>query len=184
MRDIILVPEAEATRIFSMNSPLPHQSWVRIRKGRYRNDLGYVLSCDGNTADILVVPRERPYDLPDERSQNIRALFNWQTAYDAGLDLTALANSRNNITAFQYNNTSYFTGLLRLLLMPENLERVLLPDLDELSLFAQAGIDSSLVQESCILFSSPFWKEGDVVRSSSPELLGKIATVISVEFGQ
>ncbi|KAG9308195.1 hypothetical protein JVU11DRAFT_12290 [Chiua virens] len=178
--DITLVPPSEANQIFSAGVTLPRRSWVQIRRGAYKSDLGYVLNCNGDTADVLVVPRKRPYDLCEEKSQNTRALFDWQTAHEVGLQLIAIENSKG-VTAFQCQDISYFAGLLRLSLMTNELERVAIPHPEEFLLHAQAGIDPSLVEESSVLFSSQFWVEGDVVRSSSPELLGQRATVVSVD---
>lgn len=183
VHDIILVPPEEASQIFSGSPSLPCRSWVRIRRGKYRKDLGYVLTCNDDMADVLVAPRERPYDSPEEKSQNIRALFNWHTAHAAGLTLTAIGNSRD-ITAFECNGISFFAGLLRLSVMKDELERVLIPHMDEMFLHLQSGIDPELVEESCVLFSSQFWREGDTVRSSSSELRGERAAVVAVNLDQ
>lgn len=179
VRDITLVPPTEAARIFTTKPPFPSRCWVRIRKGKYKDDLGYVLSRDGDTVFVLVAPRERPYD-PPQGPRNTRALFDWQTAYDAGLQLSVIQNSRE-ITAFQYNDTSYFAGLLRLSLTNEDLEHVSIPHPEQFLLHAQARIDPHLVEESHVLFSAQFWAEGDVVRSSSPELFDQKATVTAVD---
>ncbi|KAF8131369.1 hypothetical protein EV363DRAFT_1165509, partial [Boletus edulis] len=179
VQDIILVPPVEAARIFAMKPTLPCRCWVRIKRGKYKNDLGYVLSCEGDMVSVLVAPQERLYDTLGGTPNN-RALFDWHTAHDAGLELIPIANSWD-ITAFQYKDTSYFVGLLRLLLMTEGLERVPMPHPDQILLHAQAGIDPSLVEESYLLFSALFWIEGDVVRSSSPKLLHQRATVAAVD---
>ena len=183
VHNIILVPPEEATQIFSASPTLPCRSWVRIRRGKYKTDLGYVLTCDDDMVDVLVVPRERPYDLPEEKLQDIRALFNWHTAHEAELTLTAIANSKD-ITAFQCNGASFFCGLLRLSLVKDEVERVLIPHVDEIFLHLQSGIDPELAEKSCVLFSSQFWREGDIVRSSSPELLGERAAIIDVNIHQ
>ncbi|KAG6373727.1 hypothetical protein JVT61DRAFT_5864 [Boletus reticuloceps] len=118
----------------------------------------------------------------------IRPMSSWcrasvPTTAPAGLDLTVIVNSME-ITAFQRGNFSYSAGLLRLPLKLEHLEWVVLPDMEELFFFHQAGVDPSLVEESHVLFSSQFWIKGDAVRSSSPQILGKIARVMSVQFDQ
>ena len=138
---------------------------------------------DNDTADVLVVPWERPYDSPKEKSQNTRVLLDWQSAYEAGLTLTAIVNSRD-ITAFECNGASYFTGLLRLLLVKDQLEWALIPHMDEMFLHYQSGIDLELVEDSCVLFSSQFWREGDIVQSSSSELLSERAAIIAVDIDQ
>ncbi|KAH0825889.1 hypothetical protein J3R83DRAFT_7696 [Lanmaoa asiatica] len=182
VREITVVPPEEGARIFSTEPSIPSRCWVRIRKGKYKDDLGYVLSCGGDRVLVLVAPRERPYD-PPQGPRNTRALFDWKTAYDAGLQLSVIENSRK-ITAFQHNNATYFAGLLRLSLISKDLERVLMPHPEQFLLHAQSGIDPHLVEESHVLFSAQFWIEGDVVRSSSPELLDQKATIAAVDLAK
>ena len=134
-------------------------------------------------ADVLVVPCERPYESPEEKSQSLRALFTWHTAYDAGLTLTMIANSRD-ITAFECNGASYFAGLLRLSLARDQLEWVFIPHADEMFLHYQSGIDPELAEDSRVLFSSQFWREGDIVRSLSSELLAERSAIIAVDIDQ
>ncbi|KAF8119846.1 hypothetical protein EV363DRAFT_1195229, partial [Boletus edulis] len=179
--NIVLVPPAEASRIFTTGPAFPCRSWVRIKSGEYRKDLAYVFTCDDDTVDVLVVPRARPYDIPGE--DNTRALFDWQTAYDAGLELPAIENSRD-ILAFKCNGCSYFVGLLRMSFLKDDLEHVLLPHPEEFVMFTDAGIDKSLMEETGRLFSSQYWIEGDSIQSYSPELYGQKATIVAVDHRQ
>ncbi|KAG9315565.1 hypothetical protein JVU11DRAFT_3195 [Chiua virens] len=179
MWDIILVPSEEAGHIFTARPTLPCPSWVQIQKGKYRRDIGYILNVHNDTIDILVVPCNRPYDLLEEKTQRRCALFDCHTAHNTQLDLTAIANTRNIIT-FRCNDANYFVGLLYLLLKIDDLERIIIPSPEEILMFGESGIDMPFVHQTCTLFSSQFWKEGDVVHSLFPELLSQKARVVTV----
>ena len=69
----------EVTALYSPHEVFASAFWVRVKCGIYKNDIGYVLSWDGNQVDILVTPRQRPYDT-DRR----KLLFNADAARLAG----------------------------------------------------------------------------------------------------
>ena len=81
-------------------------------------------------------------------------------------------------------DASYFASLLCLSLMRDSLNCMLIPHLDELLLYARARMDPFLAEESLVLFSSQFWVEGDIVCSSSTELLDQKATIVAVDLDQ
>lgn len=68
--------------------------------------------------------------------------------------------------------------------MKGKLEWVLMPYVDEIFLHYQSRINLELLEDSCVLFYSQFWKEEDNVWSLSSELLGETETIIAVEFDQ
>ena len=59
---ITLVPPEEVTLLYSPCEVFASAFWVRFKRGIYKNDIGYVLSRDGDRVDILITPRDRPYD--------------------------------------------------------------------------------------------------------------------------
>ena len=68
--------------------------------------------------------------------------------------------------------------------MKDQLKRVLIPHMNEMFLHYQSGIDLELAEDSHVLFSSQFRREGDIVQSSSSELLGERAAIITVDIDQ
>ncbi|KAG2085882.1 uncharacterized protein F5147DRAFT_781841 [Suillus discolor] len=60
----ILEEEHEAVERSSIKLPSP--SWVRIRHGKYKGDIGYVFDPDqlNHFVTVLIPPREFPYDMP------------------------------------------------------------------------------------------------------------------------
>ena len=69
IRQITLVPPEEVASLYSPREVFASTFWVRFKRGIYKNDIGYVLSWDGDRVDILVAPRDRPYD------SDLRKLF-------------------------------------------------------------------------------------------------------------
>ena len=78
-RKITLVPMEKVAALYSPHEVFASAFWVRVKCGIYKNDIGYVLSWDSNQVDILVTPRQRPYDT-DRR----KLLFNADAARLAG----------------------------------------------------------------------------------------------------
>ena len=62
VRNIVCVPTEEVVSLYSPCKLFTSAFWVQVKCGDYKNDIGYVLSQDGDQVDILVAPHERPYD--------------------------------------------------------------------------------------------------------------------------
>ncbi|KAF9233647.1 hypothetical protein BU15DRAFT_66401 [Melanogaster broomeanus] len=157
IRDIILLPDKEYGSF--------HCSWVRIKRGLYCNDIGYVLSGDKSSLELLVVPRQRPYDkidrdnVPEVRAQQQRErkLFDTNAAKDAGPSHSFPRDS---------------------------LEVVAIPHPDQISALVEAKVNPDLVHRSHLLFSSQFWKEGDLVRPDIGAFAGQRATILAVDLAK
>ncbi|KAI6010004.1 hypothetical protein EDC04DRAFT_2610409 [Pisolithus marmoratus] len=67
-KDIILLPPTEATSlsVFKAHQTLPVRTWVHIKKGPYKGDIGFVERSYPTNVVLIVAPRERPYDLPEQ----------------------------------------------------------------------------------------------------------------------
>ncbi|KAI5980469.1 hypothetical protein EDC04DRAFT_2618478 [Pisolithus marmoratus] len=74
-KDIILLPPTEATSlsIFKARQTLPVRTWVRIKKGPYKGDIGFVEQSYPTNVVLIVAPREHPYNLPKQCSE--KSLF-------------------------------------------------------------------------------------------------------------
>ena len=62
IRDIVHLPDDQYAAYISGAASIPLNSWVRVKWGWYRNDIAYVLCEDDTSVDVLIVPRERPYN--------------------------------------------------------------------------------------------------------------------------
>ncbi|KIM67432.1 hypothetical protein SCLCIDRAFT_20952 [Scleroderma citrinum Foug A] len=52
----------EVASLYSPREVFASAFWVQFKRGIYKNDIGYVLSRDGDRVDILVAPQDCPYD--------------------------------------------------------------------------------------------------------------------------
>jgi hypothetical protein len=62
IQDIVHLPDDQYAAYISDAGSIPLNLWVRVKWGLYRNDIAYVLCEEDTSLDVLIVPRERPYD--------------------------------------------------------------------------------------------------------------------------
>ncbi|KIM65443.1 hypothetical protein SCLCIDRAFT_22646 [Scleroderma citrinum Foug A] len=148
----------------------------KVKSGIYRNDVGYMLSRDGDQVSILVAPRQRPYD-----SGHQKLLFDADAARLAGYAIT-LDPSDTRAGVMSCDGLIYHKGLLRCSLLKKTLEVVELPHPDDLVLHSLAGIDPPLIHQTIKMFSAQFWQQGDLVCITEGELFNMSATILSVNF--
>ena len=80
-RKITLVPMEEVVALYSRREVFASTFWVWVKCGIYKNDIGYVLSRDSNQVNILVTPRQHPYDTDHQK-----LLFNADATQLAGME--------------------------------------------------------------------------------------------------
>jgi ribosomal protein L24 len=161
-------------------------SWVRILQGIYRHDIAYVISSNHDTCDVLVVPRRRPYDVIDdedilevkEQKRSEKNLFNPEAAQNAGLAVKFMDGIHE--CAGQY----FHCGLLRRSFAKSSIEAVEIPHPDRIAFFAEAQVDSVLVERTRVRFAAQCWKEGDLVRPLSGPFVGEQSVVVSCDSEQ
>ena len=166
----------EVTALYSPHEVFASAFWVRVKCGIYKNDIGYVLSWDGNQVDILVTPRQRPYDT-DRR----KLLFNADAARLAGHGV--MVGQQSNVCArvVTCGGLVYHQGLLCRSFSKKVLEVVELPHPDDLAPYSMAGINPPLVHWTIKMFSAQFWRRGDLVCLMEGELRNTLGPIISVD---
>ncbi|KIM58649.1 hypothetical protein SCLCIDRAFT_27917 [Scleroderma citrinum Foug A] len=60
IQEITLVPPEEAALLYSPCEVFASTFWVQVKCRIYKNDVGYVLSWDGDQVNILVAPQDHP----------------------------------------------------------------------------------------------------------------------------
>ncbi|KIM55528.1 hypothetical protein SCLCIDRAFT_30313 [Scleroderma citrinum Foug A] len=154
-RKITLVPTEEVAALYSPREVFTSAFWVWVKCGIYKNDIGYVLSRDGDQVDILVTPCQRPYDADRQK-----------LLFDA--DATRLAGHG-------------VMGLLHQSFLKKVLEVVELPHPNDLAPYSMAGINPPLVHWTIKMFSAQFWQQGDLVCLMEGELRNTLGPIISVD---
>jgi ribosomal protein L24 len=185
IRDITLLPDEEHAWFRKADISMRLHSWVRVRRGLYRNDIGYVLACNQTSSDLLLVPRQRPYDDIDEhdvpevkaQKRRERKLFDPTVAKNAAHSVLPF-NTRAGI--FRCNDVFYHRGLMRRTFPNDAFEVIGLPHPDDIALHAEAQVDPDLIHRTYLSFSYQFWKEGDLVRIRVGSFEGERATIVAV----
>ena len=92
VRNISHVPTEEVVSLYSPHELFTSAFWVWVKCGNYKNDIGYMLSQDGDQVDILVAPRERPYDNGSQKllfDTNVARLAGYAVIMDGPSDIHA-----------------------------------------------------------------------------------------------
>lgn len=180
------VPLHEWPRILSDMSeypPLSRGSWVRIKKGRYRNDVGVVLSCTAVCSSVLLIPRLE-YNWPSLWEKRRRASYRPRLS---GLFEPRLVQLQKfpavlieaSTRKYQYRSRTYSCGLLLVLIPTADL------DIDVVSISSTAA--GLFLQSEHPAIHPPSlprvtgwsFQEGEVVKCRSVQVEGVAAAVTS-----
>ena len=116
IRDIVRLPNDQYAAYISGAASILLNSWVHVKRGWYHNDIAYVLCEDDTSVDVLIVPRERPYDKIDGEDipgvtagkQREQKLFDPIIAKNAGYEVLPF---RHQDGIFRCKNMYYHHGL-------------------------------------------------------------------------
>ena len=179
---IVLLPPHEGSLLvmFKARKTLSTRSWVRIKNKRsvYNGDVGYVETSNESDAVVIVAPRQRPYDMPDQSGEKME--FDAQLARLTGLPLEPLLSSAGSEVGHTCGDQEFVHGLLRLHFLVEDLVHVELPHPDDIKYHMLANLDRPFIEETVHLFSAQFWREKDQVEIWEGGLKGKLATLSNV----
>ena len=145
---------------------LPHKDfafsfWVWIIRGLYKNDVGYVLLCNEDKVEILLVPQECPYDNNHGRRLQCGGNIRYQ-----GCDLWP-----PHLPA----------GVTPPVFCKADLGGSRSPHPDDLAFHHLAGINPPLIQQTVALFSVQLWQEGDLVCILQGEFVNTCGSVLAVD---
>ncbi|KAI6156513.1 hypothetical protein EDD17DRAFT_1764026 [Pisolithus thermaeus] len=162
-KEIILLSPAEATSLaaFEAQQMLPIQTWVRIKKGLYKGDIGFVERSDQTDVTLIVAPHERLYDLPQQSGE--KSLFSSELATLASLALEPITSPIGEDVGFRCGGHDFICGLLRLTVPTHSVVSVELPIPDDIAFHM-------------------FWRESDTVEICEGELSGSRGKLIDVEW--
>ncbi|KAI6094498.1 hypothetical protein F5141DRAFT_1069492 [Pisolithus sp. B1] len=180
--EIILLPPAEATSLaaFEAQQTLPIRTWVRIKKGLYKGDIGFVERSDQTDVTLIVAPREHLYDLPQQSGE--KSLFSSELATLASLALEPITSPIGEDVGFRCGGHDFICGLLRLTVPTHSVVSVELPIPDDIAFHMVANFERTFVEKTVHLFSAQFWRESDTVEICEGELSGSRGKLIDVEW--
>ena len=137
----------------------------------YEGDLGYVETSNEDTAIVIVMPRQWPYNIPKQSGKKME--FSVELAWLGSHHLVPILSASGTEIGYSCGEQQYVYGLLRLSLAVDTLELVNLPHLDNLKYHMLTGIDRPFVKQTMWLFSAQFWKEKDKMEIWEGNLKGK-----------
>ena len=173
-KPIIRLPSQKGSSLtaFQACKSLPRRSWVKIKKHLlYEGDLGYVETSNEDTAIVIVMPRQWPYNIPKQSGKKME--FSVELARLGSHHLVPILSASGTDIGYSCGEQQYVYGLLRLSLAVDTLELVNLPHLDNLKYHMLTGIDRPFVEQTMWLFSAQFWKEKDKMEIWEGNLKGK-----------
>ena len=181
-KEITLLPPEEAPSLasFKARQTLPARVWVRIKKGLYKGDIAFVERSNASEAVVVVAPRIRPYDLPQQKGE--KDLFSSELATLAGLSLVPISSATGVDIGFTCGDQDFVYGLLRLSLPVDFLTLIELPHPDDISFHVMANFEQPTVEETIHLFSAQFWRECDIVEIRGGDLHGVRGSLVDVEW--
>ncbi|KAG1765876.1 hypothetical protein EV702DRAFT_1050865 [Suillus placidus] len=108
MKEYLCISEEEREAVEHSNIKLPNPSWVRIKHGKYKGDIGYVFDPDQSNHFIMVlIPlQEFPYDMP----QGSVALLDQSHLPNDSTVSDILCDG--DIVGYSYKGQWYYGGLL------------------------------------------------------------------------
>ena len=133
------MPAEDIAALYSPCQDFALLFWVRVTCGTYKNDISYVVSWNGDKVEILLVPRERPYDNDHSR----KLLFDVEAARRAGCTVVEGTSGTGIVTC---GCLIYQQGLLHWSFVKQILEVVEAPHPDDLAFHHLAGIDPPLIR--------------------------------------
>ena len=175
--EYLRISEEECKLISTSSSTIRNPTWVRIKRGIYNNDIGYVFDSDQSNGfvAVLIPPRNFPYHMP----QYSVALFDRsRLPHDESVsDILR----EEQVVGWSYKGEQYYKGLLLKHFRSDHLELVDCPHIDDIRLHLQSGWDSPFLEKAKVAFSLQFLRAGDAVRVIRGDLCTCVATVISVD---
>jgi len=180
---LLLLQEGTSLKVYKSRKTLPGRSWVRIKQSAlYKGDVGYVETSDENNAVVIVVPRQRPYDIPEQSGERME--FSIELARLADLELEAIVSPSGAEIGFSCGEQQFVYGLLRLPLPLHSLELVELPHPDDIRYHVMADFDRQFVEQTLLLFLAQFWREKDKVEIKEGDLKGKTGTLGDIDWNK
>ncbi|KAI6131171.1 hypothetical protein EV401DRAFT_1884066 [Pisolithus croceorrhizus] len=155
-KEIILLPPAEATSLttFKAQQTLPIWTWVHIKKGLYKGDIGFVERSNQTDVTLIVAPREHPYNLPQQSSE--KSLFSSELATLASLALEPIMSPIGEDVGFRCGGHDFICGLLRLTVLTHSVVSVELPIPDDIAFHMVVNFERTFVEKTVHLFSAQF----------------------------
>jgi hypothetical protein len=126
--------EDQEAQINALSLQLPYPCWLRVKRGKYRDVVGYLFDSEqpNNFVTVLIPPRDFPYEM----SKGSVALFD-PSCLPPGISTTDITHN-GEIVRQKYKGEEYFCRLLKKTFHRYSTELVAIPHPDDIWLHLQA----------------------------------------------
>ncbi|KAG1758964.1 hypothetical protein EDD22DRAFT_168624 [Suillus occidentalis] len=177
IKDWDIIEDDEAAEVNNLSLQYPYPCWLRVKRGKYRDAVGYLFDSEqsNNFVTVLIPPRDFPYDMP----KGSVALFD-PSRLPPGISTTDVTRN-GEIVGEKYKGEEYYCGLLKKTFHRYSTELVHIPHPNDIRLHHQAGWDLPFTRKAEVAFSKLSLRAGDTVRLHTPDLSGQLCTVITTD---
>ncbi|KAG1763902.1 hypothetical protein EV702DRAFT_1205303 [Suillus placidus] len=155
--DYTCIKDDEREAVERSRSKLPDTLWVRITKGKYKNDVGKVFKSNEDLVEVLLATREFPYEMP----RGTRALAERSHFPNGKGGQVSNIISNDEVVGWSYKGESYYKGLV-------------------VKIFHR-DYDIPFLKATMVAFSMQFLHVGDSARVVKGSLRGELGTVVSTD---
>jgi hypothetical protein len=169
------ISDEEETAVNALRLKFPYPAWLRIKRGKYRDSIAYVFDPEQENlfVTVLVPPKDFPYDMP----KDVAALFDRSRLPTPPSDIVR----DGEVVGYKFKGEEYYSGLLKKNFHRYCTELVHVPHPDAIRLHVQSGWDIPFCRKTEIAFSKQLLRQGDLVRLTTPDLLGQICTIVNTD---
>jgi transcription antitermination factor NusG len=177
VKDYVRITDEERDAVQISRSKLPDTSWVRITKGKYKDDVGRVFKSKEDFVEVLIAARDFPYKMP----RGTRALVERSRLPNRKGTQPSDIILNGEVVGWSYKGESYNKGLLVKIFHRDHLELVASPHINDIQVHLESGWDTPFLKDTVVAFSMQFLRVGELARVVKGSLHGELGTVVSTD---
>jgi len=178
VKDYTRIKDEEREAVELSRSKLPDTAWVRITRGKYKDDVGRVFkSKEEDFVEVLIATRDFPYKMP----QGTRSLVERSRLPNSKAGQVSDIILNGEVVGWSYKGESYYKGLVVKIFARDQVELVAVPHVNDIQLHLESGWDTPFLKATVVAFSMQFLRVGDSARVVKGSLRGELGTVISTD---
>lgn len=177
VKDYTRIKDDECEAVERSRTQLPDTAWVRITKGKYKNDVGKVFKSQEDLVEVLLAAREFPYKMP----RGTRALAERSRFPNGKGGQVSDIISNGEVVGWSYRGESYYKGLVVKIFHRDCVELVASPHINDIQFHMESGWDIPFLKATVVAFSMQFLRVGDLARVIKGSLRGELGTVVSTD---
>ncbi|KAG2151803.1 hypothetical protein BD769DRAFT_1380674 [Suillus cothurnatus] len=177
VKDYVRITDEERDAVQISRSKLPDTSWVRITKGKYKDDVGRVFKSKEDFVEVLIAARDFPYKMP----RGTRALVERSRLPNRKGTQPSDIILNGEVVGWSYKGESYYKGLLVKIFHRDHLELVASPHINDIQVHLESGWDTPFLKDTVVAFSMQFLRVGELARVVKGSLHGELGTVVSTD---